>query len=71
MSWEDPRLKLNKVHSMDKEYLSLPAYAMEFLWIPDPYITNSKDAGASRYSSIVTIYRPCYSVLSYIHFVSR
>ncbi|XP_018023672.1 glycine receptor subunit alpha-4 [Hyalella azteca] len=57
MSWEDTRLILDD-SAMVKDRLSigplpLSAYALQYLWMPDPYITNSKNAAVT---SLTTIY---------------
>lgn len=52
MTWIDKRLNLTQMEFIpgrnnENDYLALPAYAIDHIWTPDPYITNAKDAGQS------------------------
>ena len=44
MTWIDERLSASNL-SFDSESFILPSYVLDHIWTPDPYITNSKDAG--------------------------
>ncbi|XP_068219997.1 glycine receptor subunit alpha-4-like [Palaemon carinicauda] len=64
MAWEEPRLNLTNIHFVEgrqneHNYITLPAYAIDYIWTPDPYVTNSKDSSITKltttYASL-TIY---------------
>ncbi|KAK8754296.1 hypothetical protein OTU49_015442, partial [Cherax quadricarinatus] len=64
MTWVDTRLNLSNLVFLpgcanENKYITLPSYVMEYIWTPDPYVTNAKDAAittlTTTYSSI-TIY---------------
>nr|XP_027221868.1 glycine receptor subunit alpha-4-like [Penaeus vannamei] len=65
MSWEDTRLNLTGLKFIagrqgEDDYLSLPAYVIDFIWVPDPYVTNSKDAAITKLTTTyasVTLYK--------------
>nr|XP_045591180.1 glycine receptor subunit alpha-3-like [Procambarus clarkii] len=49
MTWEDSRLNLSNLvfisgRENENNYITLPAYAMEHIWTPDPYVINAKDS---------------------------
>ncbi|XP_064095516.1 glycine receptor subunit alpha-4-like isoform X1 [Macrobrachium nipponense] len=65
MTWEDPRLNLTRINFVEgrqneHDYITLPAYAIDYIWTPDPYVTNSKDSAITKltttYASL-TLYR--------------
>ncbi|XP_042870021.1 glycine receptor subunit alpha-3-like [Penaeus japonicus] len=65
MSWEDSRLNLTSLKFIagrqgEDDYLPLPSYVIDFIWVPDPYVTNSKDAAITKLTTTyasVTLYR--------------
>ncbi|XP_071513559.1 glycine receptor subunit alpha-4-like isoform X2 [Panulirus ornatus] len=65
MTWEDTRLNHSNMdfipgRAKESDYITLPAYVIDHIWTPDPYVTNAKDAAITKLTTTyasVTLYR--------------